>query len=444
MARLSRLTLRELLVAVPHSGILIPSEISVDSLSSEFVSTLRNVDWYTNWLYNFTDILDNKQAVFPWCSILLEANRHPELIEDAVPLKDVFGVPLYKQGMEPNETERHALSDRYLKAFHHEIETRIAGGAEFLLDGHSTIVARGMTSNQIDIMNFQHSGLDDGPKKFSPDAYAETYGEELQKRLPHAHITVNSSEYFEIYGHVCAEHSINAKGRVGRRVPALCQETCHGLYMNDDGTPDVMEIARLRRAFAEAIHATLSHVRTLTKPPKVIEIRNLRQTWDFDCGVEALQGVMAYYGIDERADALMKALGTDAKLGTSMESMLTIAESRGFVVETGTNWTLETLKHYLDQGHPVIVSMQAWADRPLTLKEWRENYEDGHYAVVIGYDDSNYYFEDPGSFHRTWLKERDFLARWHDVDPVSGEKLIRAGLVLLGKEPMVPGAKPME
>ncbi|MCB1693830.1 MAG: N-formylglutamate amidohydrolase [Pseudomonadales bacterium] len=435
--------LRELLVVIPHSGVLVPAEIEVDTLSDDFVAALRNVDWYTNWLYNFTDVLDNKQVVFPWCSLLVEANRHPDVLEDAVPMRDVFGIELYKPERAPTFEQRVHLANKYLRVFNRQIETQIAAGAEFLLDGHSTIAAKGVADNQIDIMNFQHSKLDDGPKQYSPDVYGETYAEELQKRLPTLHVTLNASEYYDVYGHVCAAHSVNALSRVGRKVPALCQETCHSLYMAGDHTPDVVAIDHLRRAFADAIHATLEKVRHLRKPPKMIELSNLRQTFDFDCGVKALQGVFAYYGIEERADALIRELNADPELGTSMEAMIDAAERRGFIVDAGTRWTLERLRGELDAGRPVIVPMQAWADRHLTIRQWRENYDDGHYVVVIGYDGPIWYFEDPASFHRTWLKEKEFLARWHDMDPVSGEKLERAAISLRGKDAVGIGVAPM-
>lgn len=438
------LSLKELLVVIPHSGIVLPSEIPRGSLSASFGHLLRNVDWYTNWLYDFTDMLDNRQLIFEYCSLLLEANRHPDIIDDCVPLKDIFGEDLYLPGMEPSWELRLQMSHKYLRSFHRRIEMLIASGSEFLLDGHSTIEARGVAGNQIDVMNFQHSHLDDGPKYYSPLAYAETYVEELQRRLPEVHVTLNGSEYYDVYGHVCAAHSVNAVARVGRQVPALIQETCQSLYVDANNAPDVLAIDHLRRAFAEAIHATLNKVRELRKPPHMIELHNLRQTFDFDCGVKALQGVLAYYGVHEREDMLLKELEADEDLGVSLASMISVAERRGFAVEAGPNWTLDDLKHHLDQSRPVIVVMQAWADRPLTIKEWRENYEDGHYVVVIGYDGSTLYFEDPASFHRIWLKESEFVARWHDLDPVTGEKLVRVGMVLMGREPVGQAVRPME
>ncbi|MBN2062877.1 MAG: N-formylglutamate amidohydrolase [Deltaproteobacteria bacterium] len=246
-----------ILVVIPHSGIVIPSEIPMESLSEDFPILAQNVDWYTNWLYDFRDMLGNRHLVFPYCSIVLEGNRRPDIIDDSVPVQDVKGRPVYRKGHEPPMTVRRQLSDRYLKEFHRNIENAIMDGAEFMLDGHSTVTAQGVGDNQIDLMNFQHSPLDLAPLHYCPDVYVETYASELRKRLPEVKVTVNASEYYKVYGHVCAAHSVNELKRVGARVPAFIQETNECLYKNTDKTPDIHAINRLRRAFAESIEVML-------------------------------------------------------------------------------------------------------------------------------------------------------------------------------------------
>jgi hypothetical protein len=41
---------KELLVVMPHCGILIPVEIPFDALSATFPEAVKDVDWYTNYL----------------------------------------------------------------------------------------------------------------------------------------------------------------------------------------------------------------------------------------------------------------------------------------------------------------------------------------------------------------------------------------------------------
>jgi len=159
------------------------------------------------------------------------------------------------------------------------------------------------------------------------------------------------------------------------------------------------------------------------------------QAFDFDCGVKALQLVMAYYGVEVREDVLIDELKSDNN-GTSIENMIGVAKKYGFEVIAQRGVSLETVKQYIEKGIPVIVLLQAWAERYMTLEDWKTDYDDGHYAIVIGYKDNIVVFEDPSSFRRTWLTEEEYLARWHDVDPKTGEKYEQFAIVLLGKEPI--------
>lgn len=168
--------------------------------------------------------------------------------------------------------------------------------------------------------------------------------------------------------------------------------------------------------------------------PAMINLHITRQTFDYDCGVKALQTVMAYYGEYVREDELIEELGADHD-GTRVERVIAAAESRGFRVEAREHLSLRALRRWIDKGWPVIVLVQAWADRYMTRKDWREDYEDGHYAIVIGYEKGILIFEDPSSFRRTWMKVREFLSRWHDIDSHDGKIYERFGMVLLGKEP---------
>lgn len=166
----------------------------------------------------------------------------------------------------------------------------------------------------------------------------------------------------------------------------------------------------------------------------MIELPIGRQTFDFDCGVKALQLVLAYYGIDIREDELIGQLQCNSK-GTPVKNMISVAEKHGFQVMAKSDFSLEMLKQYIDEKHPVIVLVQAWAERYMTLEDWKKDEEDGHYVIVVGYFGSIIVFEDPSSFRRTWMTEEEFLVRWHDVDPRTKERLDHFGLVLLGKKP---------
>jgi ABC-type bacteriocin/lantibiotic exporter with double-glycine peptidase domain len=166
----------------------------------------------------------------------------------------------------------------------------------------------------------------------------------------------------------------------------------------------------------------------------MINLPTGRQTYDFDCGAKALQIVMAYYDIDVREDELMEELKCDSD-GAPVRNMISVAEKKGVQVVAKCEVSLDTVRRYVDENHPVIVLVQVWAERYMTLKDWREDNEDGHYAIVVGYNGYTIVFEDPASFRKTWMTEKEFISRWHDVDPRTKERLDHFAMVLLGKQP---------
>jgi predicted double-glycine peptidase len=169
----------------------------------------------------------------------------------------------------------------------------------------------------------------------------------------------------------------------------------------------------------------------------VIDLATGRQTFDFDCGAKALQLVMAYYGLDIREDELMTELKCTSE-GTPIEHMISLAEKYGFEVIAQSRVSLGTVKGYVNKGIPVIVLVQAWAERYMTFEDWKNDNDDGHYVIVIGHSDSTIVFEDPAPFRKTWMTEEEFLIRWHDVDPLTNTRLEQFAIVLLGKEPAPP------
>jgi len=111
---------------------------------------------------------------------------------------------------------------------------------------------------------------------------------------------------------------------------------------------------------------------------------------------------------------------------------------------TKPGFSLEVVKQYVDQNHPVIVLVQAWAEKYMTPEDWKKDNDDGHYVIIIGQQGEDIVFEDPASFRRTWMTEKEFLTRWHDVDPRTQEKLNRFAMVLLGKQPAQKVLKHMD
>jgi ABC-type bacteriocin/lantibiotic exporter with double-glycine peptidase domain len=158
---------------------------------------------------------------------------------------------------------------------------------------------------------------------------------------------------------------------------------------------------------------------------KLIAYPETRQACNFDCGSNALVSMLVYAGIEEREDRIAALAGT-SKAGTSCAGMMRVLRYYGLPFRVGRRMTAADLRASIDQGCPVAIAIQAYRSsaRPYT-KLW----DDGHWVVAIGYDERRIYFEDPSSFHRTWLADDELHDRWHDLD--AGRPIRGWGLTLL-------------
>lgn len=146
--------------------------------------------------------------------------------------------------------------------------------------------------------------------------------------------------------------------------------------------------------------------------PIKVHLPDLEQNKDWSCGASAMQMVCNYFGVGPENEAdYRKLLGTSAKEGTHVARMIAFAKEQGLKVKAQEGLTVADLKEALDGGQPIVVLLQAWG--------YPEDYPEdgsGHYAIVIGYDDSCIYFEDPWiKGRRAKLRQEEFQERWHDT-----------------------------
>ena len=157
---------------------------------------------------------------------------------------------------------------------------------------------------------------------------------------------------------------------------------------------------------------------------KILDFPKLRQVYDYDCGANALQGVLDYYGIDVNEGIIMKKAGTNHK-GTEISGLKKAAEYFKLKYREG-EMTFDDLKKYIDKKIPVIIAIQAW---PKEKVNWKTEWSTGHYVVVVGYSKNRIYFEDPYSERRTFLYYSELEERWHHND-AERNKLSHWGMAL--------------
>lgn len=148
---------------------------------------------------------------------------------------------------------------------------------------------------------------------------------------------------------------------------------------------------------------------------KILDFPEHRQIYDYDCGASALTTVLAYYGIDEREDQIWK-IADITKAGTDPRGILRVCGRFNLVVSAYNGMTLDRIRQAIDDNQPVIINLQAWREGDTTPAgtDWSHDFDDGHFAVAIGYDANRIIFSDPASYKWTWLSNTELMLRWHD------------------------------
>jgi hypothetical protein len=162
---------------------------------------------------------------------------------------------------------------------------------------------------------------------------------------------------------------------------------------------------------------------SLVLPLNAIPVPLVRQKVNYSCGDVAALAILRYWDPADYASvpesALYAPLRTTVSDGTDPTPIASYFGSvRGLSAEFRLNVPLEDLTNAIDRGEPPIVDFQAWKDEPRAHgeAEWAADWNDGHYAVLVGYDALDLYFMDPStSDHYAYVPRREFVARWHDI-----------------------------
>ncbi len=163
----------------------------------------------------------------------------------------------------------------------------------------------------------------------------------------------------------------------------------------------------------------------------ILDFPQLRQTFNYDCGDIVIESVLAYYGIEVREDVLINQVKTNISDGTRIENIIAIFHKYN-LQSYSREMLVDDIKEYINQNIPVILVLQAWTEQEKV--DWKNDWDDGHYVVAIGYDREKIYFEDPSAFERTYLTFEELRKRWHDID-VSGQRYYNYAIAVYGKKP---------
>ncbi len=152
---------------------------------------------------------------------------------------------------------------------------------------------------------------------------------------------------------------------------------------------------------------------------KELRVPYFKQKKDYTCGPASLKMVLRFFGMNEREDAISRNVKTNEN-GTRHMPIINFARKKGFYCFVHEGSGMNHIKHFIDQGLPVIVNYI------------EPSSNEGHYSVVVGYNDNSVIMRDPWNGKEFKVNKDSFIERWHDSH--KGYKCSRWILVLSKKE----------
>jgi predicted double-glycine peptidase len=168
-------------------------------------------------------------------------------------------------------------------------------------------------------------------------------------------------------------------------------------------------------------------------------LTDTRQSTEYSCGAAALQAVLSHWGKDLDEKELIELLHTSPETGTYVGDIVRVACMMGLKANLNENVTLAEMHAALERGESVIICGQAWRSREDSDRSVQEDWEDGHYVVVLGMDKKYVYYQDP--FIRRgkgFITHKKFDESWHNVrgkTPTDTKKQIHLGVFISGTTP---------
>jgi predicted double-glycine peptidase len=157
-------------------------------------------------------------------------------------------------------------------------------------------------------------------------------------------------------------------------------------------------------------------------PSLALALPLVRQQTGYSCGAAAMLSVLKYWRVfDGEEKSLYPVLQTTPKDGTEPSKLAEGARSFGLRAEWRQNLGFADLRAALARGDTPILDIQAWPDPGTEKASWRDDWDDGHYVVLIGMDGENAYFMDPSSDGKyAYIPLPELSDRWHDFEDRHG------------------------
>jgi predicted double-glycine peptidase len=183
-------------------------------------------------------------------------------------------------------------------------------------------------------------------------------------------------------------------------------------------------------------------------PADYLRVPLMPQATNYSCGAAALNALLHYWRVyDGNESSLYPLLRTTPEDGTHPDRLVAGARHHGLKAELREGLGLPDLEEALRRRETAILDIQAWQENDPTPDDWTDNWEDGHYVVLVGLDKDYLYVMDP-STHLSYgyIPRAELPGRWHDYETVAGKRreYKRMAVFISGKERLAAFPAPLE
>ena len=134
----------------------------------------------------------------------------------------------------------------------------------------------------------------------------------------------------------------------------------------------------------------------------------------------------------------MELLQTDPEVGTYPMDIALGARSLGFEAEVRDNLSLDEVREFASTGNPVIALGQVWRSQKDSPASPADEWDSGHYIVVLDVDDHHVYFQDPYmGMCKAFVPRRTFEEHWHQAmgGNLRNPRLVHVAIFIRGEKP---------
>jgi len=133
------------------------------------------------------------------------------------------------------------------------------------------------------------------------------------------------------------------------------------------------------------------------------------------CGIACVQSILGFYDNHIYQEELYNELKFDKNEGTYIDNIINFFNKNNYECYHKVDTNINTIKNLIKNGIPVLTVFQAWNNKKNI--NWRDEWNSGHYSIIIGIDDNNIYMMDPSiQGNYGYIPIKDFISRWHDYD----------------------------